>query len=93
MFLLSNSKRIVIEIDGIWHYAEDEELRVAKYTYPRRYASQQRYAKMVSEQRDMVLKGYEVYRFGGSELYDEKKGKELAKDFIKALFDKHRIAY
>lgn len=56
LMLLSNNVRVVIEIDGKQHYAEGHA------------ASPRRYATMVSEDRDLRLAGYEVYRFGGAEL-------------------------
>ena len=55
LMLFSESKRIVIEIDGIQHYADPQS----------HCASVDKYAAMVSAQRDMTLAGYEVYRFGG----------------------------
>ena len=52
LMLFSESKRIVIEIDGIQHYADPQS----------HSASVDKYAAMVSAQRDMTLAGYEVYR-------------------------------
>jgi very-short-patch-repair endonuclease len=59
LLLLPNRVRVVIECDGVQHYAGDDgraELR--------------RYAEMVAEDRALRLRGYEVYRFGGYELQD-----------------------
>jgi very-short-patch-repair endonuclease len=57
LLLLPQRIRIVIECDGRQHYA-DESGR----------ADSQRYAAMVAEDRELRLRGYEVFRFGGSEL-------------------------
>ena len=57
LLLLPQRIRIVIECDGRQHYA-DEAGR----------ADSQRYAEMVAEDRELRLRGYEVYRFGGAEL-------------------------
>jgi hypothetical protein len=57
LLLLPQRIRIVIECDGRQHY-EDETGR----------ADPQRYAEMVAEDRELRLRGYEVYRFGGAEL-------------------------
>jgi hypothetical protein len=57
LLLLPPRVRIVIECDGRQHYA-DESGR----------AESQRYAEMVAEDRELRLRGYEVYRFGGAEL-------------------------
>lgn len=59
LLLLPNSVRVVIECDGREHYADDTG-----------EASPQRYAAMMEADRDLRLKGYEVYRFGGAELTD-----------------------
>ena len=46
---------------------------------------------MVSAQREMTLAGYDVYRFGGKELYDASVGKEIVKRFFEMLFEKYKI--
>lgn len=56
LLLLPGGVRIVLEVDGQHHYAENG------------YASPRLYSKMVAEDRALRLKGYEVYRFGGHEL-------------------------
>jgi very-short-patch-repair endonuclease len=63
LLLMPNRIRVVIECDGMQHYADDEAL-----ANRRRYANQRRYAEMVAEDRALRLRGYEVYRFGGYEL-------------------------
>ena len=89
LMLFSNSKRIVIELDGAQHYSDEESFPGREY--PVRVASTQKYAAMVSAQRDMTLAGYEVYRFGGSEFAGEDRGKEIVKQFFRDLFEKHIV--
>ena len=57
LLLLPQRIRVVIECDGVQHYADE-----AGRAHPRRYA------EMVAEDRELRLRGYEVYRFGGTEL-------------------------
>ena len=56
LLLLPHGARIVLEVDGKQHYAEGET------------ASPRLYSEMVSEDRRLRLRGYDVYRFGGYEL-------------------------
>lgn len=91
LMIVSESRRIVIELDGIQHYADDDEVQLPGRPFPVHIASVDRYASMVSAQRDMTLAGYEVYRFGGKELYDDVEAKRLVKQFFKDLFVKHGI--
>ncbi len=80
LMLFSDTSRIVLEVDGKHHYAKGD------------VASPQEYARMVSEDRKLRLRGYEVYRFGGFELSEAEVGKTILKGFFRALFDKHGIA-
>lgn len=59
LLLLPSRVRVVIECDGQQHYADDTGK-----------ASPRRYAEMMATDRDLRLKGYEIYRFGGAELTD-----------------------
>jgi very-short-patch-repair endonuclease len=79
LILFSDRSRIVLEVDGKQHYAQGD------------LASPQEYARMVSEDRKLRLRGYEVYRFGGFELTDSEAGKTILKEFFRVLFDKHGI--
>ncbi|BCL40299.1 DUF559 domain-containing protein [Nostoc sp. MS1] len=72
LLLFSNSKRVVIEVDGRQHYAEGDT------------ASPRKYAEMVAEDRRLRLLGYEVYRFSGYEL-DETNGQKEVRDFFEKL--------
>lgn len=78
LLLLPNRQRVVIEVDGRQHYA-DEQGR----------ADTDRYAEMVREDRSLRLAGYDVYRFGGKELEDEHPGRHLVREFTRSLLAKH----
>lgn len=77
LLLLSNNVRVVIEVDGKQHYAEKD------------IASPAKYAEMVSQDRDLKLLGYEVYRFGGYELIESNK--EMIISFFTRLFERHNV--
>ncbi|GAB3900979.1 hypothetical protein GCM10029964_089120 [Kibdelosporangium lantanae] len=78
LLLLPQRIRIVIECDGRQHYA-DESGR----------ADPQRYAEMVAEDRDLRLRGYEVYRFGGAELTEGPATDKLLATFFDRLSDRY----
>src|SRR5690606_29877235 len=85
LMLLPNDKRVIIEIDGRQHYAKEDGR-----------ADTKRYAEMVRFDRDLRLRGYEVYRFGGAEFYNDQNTPEenavsVVKDFFTALFKQHKI--
>lgn len=56
LLLLPHGVRIVLEADGKQHYAQGD------------VASPRLYSEMMSEDRRLRLRGYDVYRFGGYEL-------------------------
>jgi very-short-patch-repair endonuclease len=76
LVLLPHRRRVVIELDGIQHYADDKQR-----------ADPQRYAQMVAGDRVLQLAGYEVYRFGGHELANRKQAAGLLEDFFASLLD------
>jgi very-short-patch-repair endonuclease len=78
LFLLSDRIRIVIEIDGKQHYADENQ------------ASPRLYSEMVAEDRRLKLSGYEVYRFGGYEL-SGKEAAEVVESFLVSLFKRHDV--
>jgi hypothetical protein len=78
LLLLSERVRIVVEVDGKHHYATGDR------------ASPEKYAEMVAEDRALRLAGYEIYRFGASELLSE-DGPKRARDFFDSLFDRHDL--
>lgn len=78
LLLLPHHVRVVIECDGKQHYADDDGK-----------ASPRRYAKMVAEDRELRLKGYEIYRFGGDELVDSPTSIQMLDDFFDRLASRH----
>jgi hypothetical protein len=70
LLLMPNQARIVLEVDGKHHYADDTGR-----------ASPARNVEMMAEDRKIRLKGYEVYRFGGAEF-----GRPAAADQLKEFF-------
>jgi hypothetical protein len=79
LMLLPGSARVVIEVDGMHHYAGDDGR-----------ASPSRYAAMVSADRDLRLAGYEVFRFGAAEL-DRHAGRTSLSDFFQTLFRRYGV--
>jgi very-short-patch-repair endonuclease len=78
LLLFDNRQRVVLEVDGKQHYSKDGA------------ADPGLYATMVSEDRQLRLAGYEIYRFGGAELQGD-EGKRLVTSFFEALFERHGI--
>jgi very-short-patch-repair endonuclease len=79
LLLLPGGARVVIEVDGVQHYADDT-----------RRADTRRYARLVSGDRELKLAGYDVYRFGGIELQGP-ESVAMVEQFFKALFKRHGI--
>jgi hypothetical protein len=78
LMLLPGGRRMVFEIDGKQHYADGDR------------ADPREYAKLTAGTRELQLAGYEVYRFGGSELAGD-AGQQLVASFFSTLFDVHRV--
>ena len=74
LMLLPRRRRVVLEIDGIQHYARDDGR-----------ADTRRYAEMVAADRELQLAGYEVYRFGGWEFVDRPAAATMLGDFFNEL--------
>jgi very-short-patch-repair endonuclease len=79
LLLLPGGARIVIEVDGVQHYADDAGR-----------ADTRRYARLASGDRELKLVGYDVYRFGGIELQGPESS-SIVEQFFKALFTRHGI--
>ncbi|MDF1631421.1 hypothetical protein [Mycoplana sp. MJR14] len=78
LLLLPGRQRVVVEVDGQHHFAENDR------------PSLKIYAEMVSADRELRLAGYEVYRFGANELVGA--GAEVrVTDFFDKLFRLHRV--
>lgn len=74
LMLLPKGIRVVIELDGQQHYAEGNA------------ASPQKYAEMVKDTRNLQIKGYQVFRFGGYEFMQTQNPRAMIKDFFEKLF-------
>lgn len=74
LLLLPHGHRVVIEVDGRQHYADE-----------RGSADTARYAQLVRADRELKLAGYEVFRFGATELLNPDTLSD-AKAFFIALF-------
>jgi very-short-patch-repair endonuclease len=81
LLLLPGHVRVVIEVDGVQHYAND-----------RGEAAPSKYADIVSGDRDLKLLGYEVFRFGGWELKDEETSLRLIGPFFDRLFLRYNVS-
>lgn len=79
LLLLEHGSRVVLEIDGLEHYANN-------LVTP----SPEKYAEMVQADRSLRLAGYEVYRFGGRDFGNNDIEKVLI-DFFDRLFSRHGI--
>ncbi len=79
LLLLPQGVRVVVEVDGKHHYATSNGL-----------ADVQRYAEMAMADRDLKLAGYEVFRFGASELQTP-DAKARVKNFFKAVFKRYGV--
>ncbi len=74
LLLLPSRRRVVLEVDGKQHYADDNGR-----------ASPARYAAMARADRELRLGGYEVFRFGGAELRDLPAAAEVLEPFFDEL--------
>lgn len=81
LLLLPNNHRIVVELDGIEHYANTSGK-----------ASPKRYAEMVREDRRLKLTGYDVYRVGGFEFKTLSEGRESVRSFFEELLDRYGVS-
>ncbi|MBA2238862.1 MAG: hypothetical protein H0W24_09250 [Lysobacter sp.] len=73
LLLFPHGHRVVIEVDGRHHYADHRGL-----------ADTAQYAQLVRADRELKLAGYEVFRFGATEL-QEPEALNKAKKFFVAL--------
>ncbi|MEV4773088.1 hypothetical protein [Micromonospora humida] len=78
LLLLPHRARVVIECDGKQHYADDNGR-----------ANPRQYADMMRADRDLRLKGYEVYRFGGAELVDDNAAQHMLSMFFDRLHQRY----
>lgn len=78
LLLTPDRSRIVIEVDGVQHYAD----ATGK-------ASPRLYSEMVAEDRRLRLMGYDIYRFGGHELA-RPDASAMLDSFFEVLLSRHK---
>jgi very-short-patch-repair endonuclease len=76
LLLLPHSQRVVLEVDGIHHYASPDGKR----------QDATRYADNMRADRDLKLRGYEVFRFGAAELRERSAAHDVLEPFFADLF-------
>ncbi|MGW1643175.1 AbiJ-related protein [Streptomyces lavendulae] len=82
LLLLPHEQRIVLEVDGSQHYTRDRGQR----------PDSGKYAKTMAGDRDLKLRGYEVFRFGHDELKDATAARVLLEQFLPALFRRFNVS-
>ncbi|MFF7531548.1 hypothetical protein ACFZB2_20965 [Streptomyces bobili] len=80
LLLLSYGQRVVLEVDGVQHYTRDNG----------RTPDTAKYADMVAADRDLKLRGYEVFRFGHDELKQPEDAKKLLLQFIPDMLSRFK---
>lgn len=80
LLLFPGNHRIVIEVDGREHYADESHANPAKY------------GRMMAADRELRLAGYEVFRFGAAELDGSQTAVNMVEEFFKALFKMHGLS-
>ncbi len=95
LMLFSDRQRVVIEIDGMQHYSEEQELDVMiderRCKIKRNISSSKKYAEMVEDDRKLKLYGYNVFRFGGYEFLAEQRPKSRIIKFFEELFKLYNV--
>ncbi|MFE9125059.1 hypothetical protein ACFYOF_06485 [Streptomyces sp. NPDC007148] len=82
LLLLPHGQRVVLEVDGSQHYTRDRG----------RTPDTTKYAEMVAADRDLKLRGYEVFRFGHDELKDIDAARALLRQFLPDMFRRFRVS-
>ena len=80
LILPPHGQRIVLEVDGSQHF-----------TGPDGRPDAARYAAGVRGDRDLKLAGYEVFRFGATELQDREQARALLRRFFADLFQRYGV--
>ena len=80
LLLLPHGQRVVLEVDGAHHY-----------TSPSGRPDSARYADNVRGDRELKLSGYEVFRFGGTELQNRDSAHVLLEAFFTDLFRRFNV--
>lgn len=87
LLLLAKGQRVVIEVDGVQHYSDKQICINGKDI---NLATPKKYSDMVEADRDLKLRGYELYRFGGYELKSKDASQRII-EFFTRLFEKHDV--
>ncbi|MFI6607973.1 DUF559 domain-containing protein [Streptomyces sp. NPDC050507] len=82
LLMLPHGQRIVLEVDGSQHYTRDRGQR----------PDSAKYAETMAGDRDLKLRGYDVFRFGHDELRDETAARVLLEQFLPALFRRLNVS-
>lgn len=82
LLLLPHGQRVVLEVDGSQHYTRDRG----------RTPDTAKYAEMVAADRDLKLRGYEVFRFGHDELKRPNDAQALLRQFLPDMFRHFRVS-
>jgi very-short-patch-repair endonuclease len=82
LLLLPHGQRVVLEVDGSHHYASPDGTR----------PDPSRYAALARADRELKLSGYEVFRFGATELKDLRSSRSLLQAFFANLFRRYSVA-
>ncbi|MFI6530717.1 AbiJ-related protein [Streptomyces uncialis] len=81
LLLLPHGQRIVLEVDGSQHYTRDRG----------QHPDTAKYAQTMASDRDLKLRGYEVFRFGHDELKDTTAAQGVLEQFLPALFQRFDV--
>ena len=80
LLLLPHGQRVVLEVDGTHHF-----------TSPDGRPDGAKYADNMRGDRDLKLNGYEVFRFGATELQDRERARTLLQRFFADLFRRFNV--
>ena len=82
LLLLPHGQRVVLEVDGLHHYASPDGER----------PDPAQYADGVRGDRDLKLSGYEVFRFGAAELQGRDQARDVLRPFFADLFRRFDVS-
>jgi very-short-patch-repair endonuclease len=80
LLLLPHGQRVVLAVDGSQHF-----------TGPGGRADAAKYADSMRGDRDLKLSGYEVFRFGATELQDRERARATLQQFFVDLFRRFHV--
>ena len=85
--ILPDHKRVVIELNGVLHYARKEVETVHSNFHK---AMPKIYGETVSADRDLRLEGFDTYVFGGWEC-QEQRASTVVQEFFTRLFQVYDV--